>query len=133
MSKRLLAAAALATILSGGSAFAQPERGPQGPQTRDQYIAAAKARFAVMDASGDGIVTRDEVSAQIAKRMGDTPRPEMVDRMFSRLDTDGDGKATTAEVEAAAGARFDALDTDKNGTLTPEEQAAGFRGMMRRQ
>ena len=124
------AAATLAALLSGTSALAQP--GPQGPVTRDQFIAMAKQRFADMDANGDGVVTKADVTAQIAKRMGNEPPAPMVDRMFARLDTNGDGKATAAEVEAAAVARFTELDTDKNGTVTPEEQAAGSPNMMRR-
>jgi Ca2+-binding EF-hand superfamily protein len=76
----------------------------QGPMTRDQYIASQKDRFTAMDANGDGVVTKDEISAQIAKRMGNAPPPEMIDALFKRIDTDGDGKATLAEATAAAGA-----------------------------
>ncbi len=129
MSKPVFAGAILATMLCCTGAMAQP--GPQGPLTRDQYIALQKQRFAGLDANGDGVVTKDEAVAQMAKRMGDTPPPQMVDRMFAMMDTDGDGKATTAEVEAAAAARFTELDTDKDGTLTLEEQRAGRQGMRR--
>ena len=88
---------------------------------------APKAGFAGMDANGDGIVTKEELSAMIAKRMGDMPPPApMVDAMFKRMDTDGDGKATAAEVSAAEMARFDTLDTNHDGTLTPEERQAGM-------
>lgn len=127
MSKPVFACAALAAILFSTGAFAQ--RGPQEPLTRDQYIALQKQRFASLDANGDGVVTKEEAVAQMAARMGNTPPPQMVDRLFAMMDTDGDGKATTAEVEAAAAARFTELDTDKDGTLTPEEQRAGRRGM----
>lgn len=121
--KNVFAVAALTALLSTTGALAQP--GPQGPVTRDQYVAMAKQRFADMDADGDGAVTKADVTAQIAKRMGNAPPAQMVDRMFSRLDTNGDGKATMAEVEAAAIARFTQLDTDKDGTLSPQEQTAG--------
>lgn len=120
------AGATLATILLSVSAIAQGPGGPPpGPQTRDQYLAAQKARFAGLDANGDGVVTKAEMSAAIEKRMGSAPPAQMIDGQFARMDTDGDGKATAAEADAAAAARFTALDTDKNGTLTPEEQAAG--------
>ncbi|WP_404710741.1 EF-hand domain-containing protein [Sphingomonas sp. MMS24-J13] len=102
----------------------------QEPVTRDQYIASQKERFTRMDANGDGVVTKDEISAQMAKRMGNAPPSEMIDALFKRIDTDGDGKATLAEATAAAGAQFDAWDTNKDGTLTPEERRAGQMGMM---
>lgn len=126
----LLAATGLAA-LALTPALAQ--RGPQGPMTLDQYKAAQKERFDAMDANKDGVVTKKEMSDQIAARMGDTPPAEMVDRFFATIDTDGDGKATAAEAEAAETARFAALDTDHDGTLTPEERRAGMAGMMRRQ
>lgn len=127
MKTLIFLSASLMAIAACAPAVAQ--RGG-GPQTRDEYIAAQKERFTRMDANGDGVVTKDEISAQIAQRMGDTPPPEMVDALFKRIDTDGDGKATLAEATAAAGAQFDAWDTNKDGTLTPEERRTGQMAMM---
>jgi hypothetical protein len=132
MAKMIFGAAALAAaILAGAPAMAQ--RGPQGPLTRDAYLAMQKERFAAMDANHDGIVTKEELTAQIAARMGNAPPADRIDAMFRILDTDGDGKATTAEADAAEAARFTTLDTDHDGTLTPEERRAGMGGMGRRQ
>jgi hypothetical protein len=131
MAKIMFGAAALAAaILAGAPAMAQ--RGPQGPLTRDAYLAMQKERFAAMDVNHDGIVTKEELTAQIAQRMGETPPADRVDAMFKLIDSDGDGKATVAEAEAAEAARFTALDTDHDGTLTPEERRAGMGGMGRR-
>lgn len=40
----------------------------------------------------------------------------------------GDATVTRADAEKRAGERFAALDTNKDGTLTPEERRAGFGG-----
>ena len=40
---------------------------------------------------------------------------------FGRADADGDGTITRAEWIAAATARFDKLDVNKDGKLTPDE------------
>ena len=125
------AAATLAAIIASAPAMAQ--RGPDGPMTRDAYVAMQQERFAAMDANHDGFVTKEELAAQMAARMGDTPPADRVDARFRMLDTDGDGKAGAAEAEAAATARFATLDADHDGTLTPEERRAGMAGMMGRQ
>lgn len=121
--KRIFAIAAAATMLASAPAMAQ--RGPQGPVTREAYLAAQKQRFDGMDANHDGVVTKEELAAQIAARMDEPPPQDRIDAMFGRLDTDGDGKATAAESEALATARFTELDADHDGTLTPEERRAG--------
>jgi len=43
----------------------------------------------------------------------------------ARIDTNGDGKVTLAESQAAAKTRFDALDKNKNGAVTKDELPNG--------
>jgi hypothetical protein len=123
-----MTAAALATVFASATTMAQ--RGPQGPVTRDTYLAMQKERFEAMDANHDGIVTKDELTAQIAARMGSAPPPERIDALFKTMDTDGDGKATAAEVTAAAEARFATMDANHDGTLSEDEFRAGMSQMM---
>ena len=130
MRTMMLTVATLAVAAGATTAVAQ--RGPQGPVTRDAYLAAQKERFAEMDADKDGAVIKAEMTAQLTARMGEAPPADRVDMMFAMLDTNADGKATAAEAEAAAAARFTVLDTDKDGTLTPEERRAGMPRMMGR-
>jgi hypothetical protein len=130
MTRQMILAGAMFAVVMAWSPLAA-QREPQGPITRNDYMARQKERFDAMDANHDGVVTKDELAAQIEARMGDAPPPQMVDRIFARLDTDGDGKATAAEAEAEAAARFDKLDTNHDGTLSPEERRAGMEHMRR--
>lgn len=52
--------------------------------------------------------------------------------LFDRFDTDGDGKVTTAEIEAVRGDRFAKYDADKNGTLSLDEFRALWTAEMER-
>lgn len=131
MAKLIVAGTAMAMMLACAPALAQP--GPQGPMSRDAYMAAQKDRFVAMDANKDGVVTRDEMSERMAARMNNTPPPRMVDTMFARLDADSDGKASAAEAEAAATARFANLDGDHDGVLSDDERRAGMDRMRMRQ
>jgi hypothetical protein len=48
-----------------------------------------------------------------------TPKDDSL--VLSKVDTDHDGSVSLAEANAAASAKFDALDTDKKGTLDVNE------------
>jgi len=48
-----------------------------------------------------------------------TPKDDSL--VLSKIDTDHDGSISLAEAKAAASAKFDALDTDKEGTLDVNE------------
>lgn len=135
MKTMMVAGTALATMLTampfGAPALAQ--RGSMGPVTHDAYVTMQKQRFDMMDADHDGVVTKEELTAQLAARMGEAPPAERVDALFKTMDTDGDGKATAAEVAAGAETHFTAMDTNHDGTLSEEEFRAGMaqRGMGR--
>jgi Ca2+-binding EF-hand superfamily protein len=49
--------------------------------------------------------------------------------MFARADKNGDGKVSIAEALAGPLARFDAADTNHDGTLSPEERKAAREKM----
>lgn len=95
MKKTLIAGAALAAMLSGSMAMAQPAPGQKrGP-----------------DANQDGVVTQQEVRAQAAK-------------MFERIDFNKDGKLDKADRDARMAERFKKMDTDGSGELSLAEMTA---------
>jgi hypothetical protein len=95
MKKTLIAGAALAAMLTGSMALAQPGPGPKrGP-----------------DANQDGIVTQDEVRAQARA-------------MFERIDFNKDGKIDKADREARMAERFKKMDTDGSGEISLAEMTA---------
>lgn len=60
---------------------------------------------------------------------GDAPaaapaaHPSMFEHMLKKMDTNGDGKISSAEFQAAAAARFDAIDTQGTGKITADQIA----------
>ncbi len=72
------------------------------------------ALFAKLDANGNGKIEASEMPFH----RGAWPPPEALAYFFARdADTDGDGKITREEWDA----RVAALDTDKDGALSPSE------------
>ena len=63
------------------------------------------------DGNGDGVMTRAEISAQVAER-------------FAKADTNGDGVLNQADQAARMGQMFDKMDTDKNGSISRAEFTA---------
>lgn len=103
MNKLILAGLAMGALAVPALAQMAPgDRPAPKAQSRAEVEAKVRARFAALDANRDGFLTRDELRAQVEKKM--------------------------AERRAAA---FDALDTDRNGSISREEFAArGRRGQV---
>lgn len=96
MKKTLIAGAALAALLTGSIAIAQPAPGNmRGP-----------------DANQDGVITQDEVRTRAGT-------------MFARMDVNNDGKIDKADREARQAERFKKLDTDGSGEVSLAEMTAG--------
>lgn len=95
MKKTLIAGAALAAMLTGSIAIAQPAGGKmRGP-----------------DANRDGVLTEAEVRTQ-------------AQTMFARMDVNKDGKIDKADREARQAERFKKLDTDGSGEVSLAEMTA---------
>ena len=80
-------------------------------------------RFDQIDANRDGQVSFEELRAFHASHRGGHGK-----KMLHMVDADKDGKVSKAEALAAAAARFDRADANKDGFLTEEELKAARHG-----
>ncbi|NNC59144.1 MAG: hypothetical protein HKO05_04030 [Erythrobacter sp.] len=94
MMKKIALILATGSLLAGGAVLAQPtgDRAERGPMTREAVVERTDARFAKMDANGDGVLNTADREARLAER-------------FARMDADSNGAITQAEFMAAAEAR----------------------------
>ena len=145
-----LASASFMGIALVGSTAAQTAPAPAGDSngdgvmTRDEAMAQADARFDRMDANKDGKLTADEMRPR--RPMGDAsatpPAPPPADaaappagsagrgeRMFARLDANGDGAIDRDEFRAQAARRFDRVDANKDGKIDAAERQAARDAM----
>ncbi len=83
--------------------------------------------FESLDRNKSGSLDLDEVEAGM-KALGIPVSKPTVQRVFHRLDSDGDGKVTLQEFGLYCESRlveirqtFDAIDTDHSGTISSEE------------
>ncbi|WP_218942962.1 EF-hand domain-containing protein [Sphingomonas sp. R-74633] len=129
--KKIMIAVAVAATFTSGAAMAQAGMGFKAGATRDAVVANAAKGFARMDQNGDGAFDATEVTAVLqarATKNGKEFKPAAAAKAISNNDGDGDGKVTLAEFQAAAGKRFDAADTNKNGTIDADEAKGGEGG-----
>ena len=87
MKKTILAASALITLVAVSAAFAQ-QGGGGGAIT-----------FESLDTDGDGIVTKEEFTANFNPPARDGREPPDAETVFGRLDADGNGEITAEEYE----------------------------------
>ena len=151
-----LASASFLGIALVGPTAAQTAPAPKGDAdgdgvlTRDEAMAQADARFDRMDANKDGKLTPDEMRPHRPMGGAGTPPPPAADgaapppapgtpamagrggfaeRMFARLDTNGDGTIDREEFRAQAAKRFDRMDTNKDGKIDAAERQAARDAM----
>lgn len=137
--------------------FAQTDSDRDGFITRDEVRARGEARrgerraglFDRLDSNHDGSISRSEFDARPALRGGERQgmrgqrfgrrggRGGMMGglggRAFEAMDLDHDGRVALAEANRAAIERFDRLDSNRDGTISPEERQSAreaFRGRM---
>jgi Ca2+-binding EF-hand superfamily protein len=124
--KQLMFVGALTLVL----AMPVAAQAPTGPISKADFLARGKAMFDAGDTNHDGAISKDELTAAIAQQMGSAPPQQMVDSIFTAMDTDHDGKVTAAEGEKLRADSFDRADTNHDGTLTPEEMDAARTAAM---
>ena len=90
------------------------DKAGNGYVTQDEFLTAAKKRFAHMDRNGDGKLTADELG-----------------KRFDKLDANHDGFVTLDEYLAAATTLFHQFDSQGNGHVTAAEIAASPKSQQR--
>jgi Ca2+-binding EF-hand superfamily protein len=116
---------------------ARMDKAGNGYVSKDEFLAAASNRFARIDTTGTGQVTLAQfeaaapagrghwhgaAAAQSGKRAQFAQ--DAAQHEFAKLDANHDSVVSKDEYLAAAGTRFDALDTAHAGKLTAQEIAA---------
>lgn len=136
MKTMILSTAALAAALVGGIAVAQGGGRMAPPATKAEATTQAAEHFTKLDADKNGQVTMEEMTsahearmekrqARMAARGKTMPdRPMREARIGRRVDTNGDGQISLAEMTAQAMTRFDRMDANKDGTIDAAERTA---------
>jgi hypothetical protein len=96
----------------------------QGPMTQEQMLERAERGFDRADADSDGVVTTVELEAA-AETLPNA-------RNWARADHDGDGRLTRDEFRSVVAWRFQRMDTDGDGAVSPNERAAASPSGQRR-
>lgn len=84
--------------------------------------------FAAADTNKDGSLTLAELNAH-HEVMEAKRKAERQQAMFAKLDTDGNGKVSTAEFASKPMRGMERFDTDGDGTVTEEEREAAHAKM----
>lgn len=106
-----------------------------GEITQAEITVFQTAQFAEADTDNNGLLSKEEIQAQLAAR-SDNAREgrseRRIDRMISHLDTDEDGSLSFQERQSGdrSSRIFERLDKDDSGTISAEEaeKAADRRG-----
>ena len=99
-------------------------------ETRKSAAAKYDLEFNATDTNHDGVLTRAEVQARIAKmqaagsRIDPVHSKRLADLWFDHADTNKDGKVTRAEGQALLAKTFDLYDRNHDGRIDADERAA---------
>lgn len=119
-----------------------------GRISREEYLAAAKKRFAKVDVSGDAVISAQEAraaKAELAQRKAKNDarrkaqgRPVRAKAKSARpylsaLDANQDGRVTRKEFLSRREQRFTELDTNHDGVISREEAKAAKARKLARQ
>ncbi|MCB2129467.1 MAG: hypothetical protein KDE03_10425 [Rhodobacteraceae bacterium] len=104
--------------------FAAVDTDNDGKITKAEMQAHRQAQVAALDADGDGLISADELSNSMSARMAERMKA-MAGNWIARADSNGDGKLSAAEFLAAPkGDRmFERIDADGDGAITEDEIA----------
>ena len=102
---------------AAGALFARLDADKSGDISLEEFVAAGNPRVAAADKDGDGKTTVEEMTAAFTG----ADAAERAVQLVNRFDTDKDGAASLAEVEARRKTNFARLDANSDGKLVKEE------------
>lgn len=110
--------------------FKMMDANGDGKITRAEHAAAAKKMFTECDANRDGIVTATEMETAVAAR-GDKPAADhkSAAEKIKVIDQNGDGQLTAAEHDTGSEKMFAKMDKDGDGALSKTECDEGMKMM----
>lgn len=107
-----------------------------GKISRSEFDSCAERHFSEADTNKDGVLTTSEVDAAVKgaphndQKRDDLGRSQWVGKdKFQKCDTDGDGRISTAEANAARDKFFAKLDANNDGSITEAEFDAAHKAM----
>ena len=94
-------------------------------KVQQQRLAALRTRieseFTKLDTNKDGVLSKTEFMAAAPQSAGAAPNGANI---VAQLDKNKDGKVSAEEYRGPVLARFDAIDTNKDGTISDAERKA---------
>ncbi len=124
---------ALGMSVGAGVALAKPgglkrmDADGDGNVTYEEFMSQARERFSKIDENDDGVVTKEEAQAAFQKNRGDRRKGQRGKRKgFSKLfqDRNEDGVVTVEDLPERGARLFQRVDSDENGEISAEENAA---------
>lgn len=129
------AALALTAGASMAQGMGRPDANGDGKVTLAEFRSSRIAMMMRADANKDGKLTKAEMEAAAAKRAeaggkGGKGGGMGGGRMFGMLDANRDGFLVASEIEKMVERRFSRMDVNGDGSLTTAEMQAGRKGPM---
>lgn len=103
--------------------FEEMDLNGDGKVTAEEMAAMGQARFDKADANGDGFLDNDEMQAHVIE-MAKERAAKVSERMIEHKDVDNDGKLSFEEMqpsEKRKGKMFSRMDTDGDGAISQAE------------